>query len=283
MPPAPQPGNDTRLRVATLNLFGQYGPWNDRRAVLIDSFRDLQPDLISFQEVVKTDEYDQIADILGDEYYVVHQTTGKVDDVGAAIASRWPITKMHEVDLNVTPRTADFPCAALIAEIDAPPPFGPLLFANHHPNWQLDFEYERELQAVVVARFIEDLLRERSRHVIVAGDMNADPNAASIRFWTGRQSLDGMSVCYRDVWESKHPNDPGHTFTPDNGLMVDWDWPFGRIDHILVKCGLHGGPTLAINSCERILDTPVNGVWASDHFGVLADLTIPMPKYGGQI
>lgn len=275
--------NHESVRVATLNLFGHHGPWDDRREVLVNGFRDLQPDLMSFQEVITTDGYDQIADILGDEHHIVHQRDGKVDDNGAAIASRWPISQVHELDLTVTPRTADFPCTALIAEIDAPQPFGPLLFVNHHPNWQLDFEYERELQTVIVARFIESKLRDQDRHVIIAGDLDADHQAASIRFWTGRQSLDGMSVCYRDGWESKHPGKPGHTFTSENGLMVDWDWPFGRIDHILVKCGLHGGPTLAIDACERIFDQPVNDVWASDHFGVLADLTIPSPKYGNQI
>jgi hypothetical protein len=40
--------------------------------------------------------------------------------------------------------------------------------------------------------------------VIVAGDLDADPGSASIRFWTGRQALDGFSVCYRDAWEKVH-------------------------------------------------------------------------------
>lgn len=108
--------------------------------------------------------------------------------------------------------------------------------------------------------------------MIVAGDLDADPAAASVRFWTGRQSLDRMSVCYRDAWESAHPDEPGHTFTASNALMNSWDWPFGRIDYILVRCGLHGGPTLQIQSCSLAFDAPVDGVWASDHIGVLADL-----------
>lgn len=264
-----------QLRVATLNLFGHNGPWSDRQPVLRSGFRNFQPDLISFQEVITTDDYDQVAEILGDEYHIAHQTGGKVDDNGVAIASRWPITEVHELDLNVTPRTTDFPCTALATRIDAPDPIGPLLFVNHFPNWQLAFEYERELQAVITARFVEHYLQDRSTHVIVAGDLDAAPNAASIRFWTGRQSLDGISVCYRDTWESAHPDDPGLTFTSRNGLMADWDWPFGRIDHILVRCGLHGGPTLAIATCELIFDEAVDGIWASDHFGVMADLTLP--------
>jgi len=47
-----------------------------------------------------------------------------------------------------------------------------------------------------------------------------------------------------------------------------------RIDHILVRSGLRG-PTLQVADCRRVLDEPVNGVWASDHFGVVADLVLP--------
>jgi endonuclease/exonuclease/phosphatase family metal-dependent hydrolase len=108
--------------------------------------------------------------------------------------------------------------------------------------------------------------------VIVAGDFDADPDAASIRFWTGRQSLEGTSVCYRDAWESANPHTPGDTFTPENPLVADPDWPFRRIDYILVRCGEHGGPTLTITDCRRIFVQPTDGVWVSDHFGLVADL-----------
>ncbi|MFL5339674.1 MAG: endonuclease/exonuclease/phosphatase family protein, partial [Gemmataceae bacterium] len=58
-------------------------------------------------------------------------------------------------------------------------------------------------------------------------------------------------------------------------LVVDWDWPFRRIDYIFVRCGEHGGPTLAISDCRVIFDGPIDGTWASDHFGVMADLVPP--------
>jgi len=250
--------------------------------VLIDGLRDLGPDLAAFQEPIKTDTYDQVVDLLGPAFYVAHHDAGLVGDAnhhGASIASRWPLGEVREVDLNLTPRTADFPCTTLIAEILAPEPVGPLLFVNHLPSWQLDFEHERELQAVAAARVVEELVAQRSSpmHVVLAGDFDADPESASVRFWCGRQSLGGMSVCYRDAWESAHPGDPGHTFTPLNPLVADPDWPFRRIDYILVRCGEHGGPTLEICGCARIFDEPVDGVWASDHFGVAADLAVPTP------
>jgi endonuclease/exonuclease/phosphatase family metal-dependent hydrolase len=182
---------------------------------------------------------------------------------------------VREVDLNVTPRTEGFACTTVVAEVDAPDPIGPLWFADHVPNWQLDFERERELQALAAARFLEEVVAPRPRHVVLAGDFTADPDSASVRFLTGRQSLEGTSVCYRDAWESVHPGEPGETFTPRNPLVADWDWPFRRLDYILVRCGEHGGPTLEVRNCHRIFDKPVDGVWASDHFGVVADLDLP--------
>jgi endonuclease/exonuclease/phosphatase family metal-dependent hydrolase len=37
------------------------------------------------------------------------------------------------------------------------------------------------------------------------------------------------------------------------------------------------GPSLETLSCSRTFDRPVDGVWASDHFGVVADLAVPAP------
>lgn len=52
-----------------------------------------------------------------------------------------------------------------------------------------------------------------------------------------------------------------------------------RIDYILVRSIRHG-PTLKVDHCQRVLDEPVDGVWASDHFGVLADLVLPANRPG---
>jgi endonuclease/exonuclease/phosphatase family metal-dependent hydrolase len=265
------------VRVLTLNLWGRRGDWEARRTVLAEALREHRPDLVAFQEAVVTEEYDQAADLLGPGFQLAHQKErepgeGDVErGQGASIASRRPLDEVREVDLHVTPRTAGFACTTLVAEIDAP--VGPLLLANHVPSWQLAFERERELQALAAARELEELAGDR--HVVFAGDFTADPHSAGVRFLTGRQSLDGTSVCYRDAWESVHLDAPGETFTPGNPLVRDWDWPFRRLDYVLVRCGEHGGPTLEVTACERFLDEPVNGVWASDHFGVFADLDLP--------
>ena len=271
------------VRVLTQNLWGRSEDWSARRDVLKGAIVRLSPDLVAFQEVELDGAYDQARDLLGGDYEIIHSVARGPTDVGIAIGSRLPVVDRTEIDLQVTPRSRTFAAATQVVTVDAGHPIDRLVFANHNPSWQLAMEYERELQAVRAIDVLERLGGggpddEPSMHVVVAGDFDADPDAASMRFWTGRQSLDGRSVCYRDAWASAHPGMPAaETFTPANPLQVDWDWPSRSIDHILVRCGLHGGPTLAIRSCAVFLGEAVDGVWGSDHFGLIADLVPPPP------
>ncbi len=150
------------------------------------------------------------------------------------------------------------------------------------PDYQLDHEHERTLQALVVARAVEKMLADRPGHVVLAGDLDADPRADSIRFLTGLHVVQGTSVCYRDAWDAAHPADnglSGDTFVPENPNATDWDWPYRRIDHILVRCGAHGGPTLRVRACDRTFDQPHTTV--SDHYGLIADLVPPPDHHRG--
>jgi endonuclease/exonuclease/phosphatase family metal-dependent hydrolase len=261
------------LRIATLNAWGTRGDWAHRRDVLADGFAALRPDLVTLQETIVTADYDQARDLLGPDYRLVHQRDREPDGQGITTASRWPVGQVIEVDLNVTPRTADFACTSLITEVLAPGPLGRVWLVNNLPSWEPHFEHERQLQAVKTAEVIEDLLAGAPGHVVIAGDFDADPDAASVRFWTGRQALDGFSVCYRDAWAAAHPGEPGGTYGPSNPLSADWDWPFRRIDYILVRMQTHYGPSLAVTGCQRIFDQP--GAIASDHYGLVADLARP--------
>jgi endonuclease/exonuclease/phosphatase family metal-dependent hydrolase len=130
---------------------------------------------------------------------------------------------------------------------------------------------------VIAARTIEEIAEGREVHMVLAGDLDATPDAASVRFLRGRQCLGGMSVCYRDAWGSTRPGEPGHTFTAKNPLVTaeNWDWELElgwRIDYVMVRCTDHG-PTLDIRACDSIFDEPVDGTWGRDHFGVVADIS----------
>jgi endonuclease/exonuclease/phosphatase family metal-dependent hydrolase len=182
---------------------------------------------------------------------------------------------LEELDQRLTPRSRDFPwCATLLVEVDAP--VGRIVIAHHKPSWPFPYEHEREQQALLAARAIERHAAG-GPHAVVLGDFDATPDAASMLFWRGRRSLAGTSVCYQDAWETLHPNDPGLTFTAENPLVQAGEVFTAvsrRIDYVLVRCVQHG-PTLSVRSCSRVLDEPVDGVWASDHFGVVADLALP--------
>ncbi|WP_203994890.1 endonuclease/exonuclease/phosphatase family protein [Sphaerisporangium rufum] len=91
----------------TLNVWARHGDWPRRRKVLAAGLRALRPDLVAFQEVVRTADYDQVADLLGSAYHVVHQHNGEADGTRAAIASRWPVGRVRQLRMPVTlsPRT----------------------------------------------------------------------------------------------------------------------------------------------------------------------------------
>jgi endonuclease/exonuclease/phosphatase family metal-dependent hydrolase len=247
--------------------------------VLIAGLRALRPDVVALQDTIKSDEYDQPLDLLGADYNLVHQSRRAANGSAVSIASRWPVGAVRQVDLHVTARVAGFPCTTLVAEILAPDPIGPLLLVNKRTSWQWGAELERGLEAVAVARFVEGLVGSRPVHVVLASDLNAAPDAASLRFLCGLQSLGGTSVCYQDAWQSLHPGEPGHTFSPRNPLVPAGEMPRERgrrIDYVLVRCGDHG-PTLEVAACALVFDEAVDGTWASDHFGVVADLA-PVPR-----
>ena len=262
------------MRVITQNLLGHHMDWPRRLPAVASMFRRLDPDVVTLQETVATDGYDQAIEALGDGYHLTHHPLREPDGSGITIASRWPIGTVRELDLQVGPRTADFPASAQIADIHWPHSDVPLLLVNHKPSWATNLEYERGRQAVLTAGYIEELVERSGQHVVLAGDMDAVPEADSIRFWRGLHALDGTSVSYRDAWELTHGAGPGPTFAPSTTPIMEDHWQTDldrRIDYVFVRCG-RAGPSLRVTNACRTFEGPLDGVWPSDHFGVVADL-----------
>ncbi|MFC5267411.1 endonuclease/exonuclease/phosphatase family protein [Kribbella qitaiheensis] len=136
---------------------------------------------------------------------------------------------------------------------------GEQLFVVPTTPWRPEHEAAREKQA----RDITDLdARHRTAlPTIVAGGFDAGPSSPSIRY---------LTRYFDDAW-AVAGNGPGYTWTVDNPvaaeelarLLGDPDRR-RRIDYILTRC--------AVRSVELVGDDPVEGVWLSDHFGVLAEL-----------
>jgi endonuclease/exonuclease/phosphatase family metal-dependent hydrolase len=265
------PDPRSRLRCVTFNVLGPANPDWERRCVVIgDALRGLAADVVALQEV----RADDARRWLGSGYQVTPFSATSEDGVGGVLATRAPHRVLEEVDQRTAEHGDDLPwCATLVVELEGPA--GRLVVAHHKPNWPFPLEVEREQQARRAALAVE-------RHVgdgpaVVLGDFDATPDAASTSFWRGRRSLDGVSVCYQDAWETDRPGEPGFTFSAENPLVRAGEVATAvsrRIDYVLVRAGRHGA-LLEVLRCNRLLDRPVGGVWASDHYGVVADLAVP--------
>ncbi|CAA9330424.1 MAG: hypothetical protein AVDCRST_MAG61-2846 [uncultured Friedmanniella sp.] len=271
-----------RLRVLTMNVYGPANPdWERRSRLIATTIRTLDPDIVALQEVPVTSSH-VLDQLVGAVAHRSHFSQASDDGVAGTLATRWPHRRIAEIDLRFNDRSRDTLswCASVLVEVDTP--LGPVVVAHHKPSWPFPFEHEREQQAVLTARALEDHIGDSDVHAIVLGDFDATPDSASMLFWRGRRAVDGFSVCYQDAWEFARRDDPGHTFDVENPLVRDGEVATAvsrKIDHILVRGGWHG-PSLRVMDCRRILDGPVHGVWASDHYGVLADLALPRNQPG---
>lgn len=131
------------------SIFGSSTVRGPTAALFSSTVACLQPDIAAFQESIHNNKCDQVSDLLGPGFHIVHQEKRDPQGMGISIASRWPMHDVQELDLNVTPSYAGFPAGTLLVKMQAPETF---LFVNHFPHFQLNFERKRELQAVVAAR-----------------------------------------------------------------------------------------------------------------------------------
>mmetsp|Transcript_6477 Transcript_6477/g.16355 ORF Transcript_6477/g.16355 Transcript_6477/m.16355 type:complete len:306 (-) Transcript_6477:1636-2553(-) len=115
------------------------------------------------------------------------------------------------------------------------------------------FSYAAAELATNVNQTIDALTRLslRAAPFVVVGDMNATPDNAG---------LHALSTCCTDVWSYLHRDDQGFTFPSTS--------PSKRIDFIWAS------PAMLphIRDVRIVLTSPVYGVFASDHFGLLAEL-----------
>jgi endonuclease/exonuclease/phosphatase family metal-dependent hydrolase len=273
-----------RLHVLTINVWNLEGDGR-RLDLLRDELRRLDPDLVALQEVVRTPERDQLAELLdGTGLHGTHQLDVTatappwVDRYGAtAIATRWPHRVVESLDIRL-PDAADVPWATLAASVPLPG-LGDVLFIAASSSWRLDAESARERQAVALTDL--DSRHRQALPTIIAGDFNASPDAASIRYLTGLQSLGGRSVHYHDAW-AVAGNGPGYTWTIDNPNartvmdgIVRQPAHRRRIDYILVgSWHAHPKAQCQVRAATLAFAEPVDGVWPSDHFGVVADLEV---------
>lgn len=256
------------LTVLTLNLWNRGDPWPERRAVLREGLRALDADVVALQEVLRVDGLDQLDEVgegLGYHAAFGHEGGGCYP-FGNALLSRWPVLR-REVFALPREGTHENRCA-LLAWLDSP--WGPLPVCTTHLNWRLDQGHVRVAQVRALAAWLAARVDADALPLVLAGDFNAEADADEMRYLRGATGLGGPCVHYVDCFAAAGDGSRGHTYAPRrNAYAAPTREPDRRIDYVLVR-----GPN---DRCEGdalearvVFDAPVDGVWASDHFGVWA-------------
>jgi endonuclease/exonuclease/phosphatase family metal-dependent hydrolase len=265
------------LRVATLNIWNRFGPWEQRLEAIRAGVGALAPDLLGLQEVVRLepddgDGLDQAAAIAdGFGYHVAYGRARDERWFGNAVLSRWPIARSHVYEL---PRVGtDERRTLLFAEVASP--FGAIPFFVTHLNWKFDEGHVRAEQILEIVHRIEALTRHHDPDngfpALLVGDMNAEPDSDEIRYLRGLTALGGgRRVYFQDAFAFAGAG-AGITYARRNPFAAPLREPDRRIDYVLVKgrSERHRGEPVEASVC---FDQPVGGTFPSDHFGVIATL-----------
>lgn len=282
-------GTDT-LRVMTWNLWWRFGPWQQRREAILRTLEAERPDVVGLQEVWAghRDGDENLAEWLAkrlgmhwawsralvqDRWHSRNGGDTSVD-VGVAVLSRHPILETAERRLPA----GGFPDdgkTALYTLLDVPG--GPLPFFTTHLNSGVPESEVRCAQVRELAAFVV----ERSTGLyppVVTGDFNAEPDFDEVRLICGYKTGPAApGLVLLDAWRFADPARPQGTWDIAHDDSVNFGRRPSCLDYILV--GLPGPAGRGwIRTARRAGDTPVDGVWPSDHAAVFAELALPQAE-----
>jgi endonuclease/exonuclease/phosphatase family metal-dependent hydrolase len=270
------------LRILTLNLWGENGPWPARMQVLEAGLAALAPDVIGLQEVREVpgrvpNQAGEIARRHGFHHVFAPSTAWGGGHEGLAIVSRFPIGAHEAQPLPHGIETEGR--IVLSARIDPPDGLAPFWVHTTHLSYRESEGRKREDQVMFIDKVVAAHANDHIQ--IVTGDFNAVPESDEIRWLTGMTTLDGRRVVYQDTWARANLGagpGAGVTWTRANDYvdLMHWLRPERRLDYIFttqVRRDRRG----TVHGARVVFDEPrvsANGerVFVSDHFGVVADV-----------
>jgi endonuclease/exonuclease/phosphatase family metal-dependent hydrolase len=263
------------MRILSWNLWWRYGPWERRQEAIAATLAEVGPDVCGLQEVWEasgTNLAAELAGRLGMHWCWAaahrHDQGGEEMFTGNAILSRWPIASQAQIALPAG-RPADERRVALHARLDTPGGATPMF--TTHLTYGPGLSQARTGQARALARFIAEYATGSVYPPVVTGDLNAEPGSDELRLLGGLLTSPAVpDLVLIDAWRYADPGDPGFTWDHRNGYQADSLIPDSRIDYILV--GLPRRGRGKVRSVQLAGADPVDGIWPSDHFAVVADM-----------
>ena len=243
------------MKILTLNTWQERGPWKERWEITLQGLEKFQPEIACFQELFNPDWAREVQKRARFPTLLFPK-----EICGLAVFSHYSARSWGAVELPQS-SLEEYSRFVLWAELVAGK--SSIFLFNTHLSWQLEDGATREKQVEAILRIMNEEVR--GQEVILTGDLNAPPDSPEIR----QLIREGK---FRDLFVEKHPGEAGFSWNHRNPYVAgaEHKLPDRRIDFILTK---GEGPLLKdLHSCDLVFAEPASqGVWASDHFGVLAE------------
>ena len=275
------PGATDRVRILTWNLWWRFGAWRERRNAIVAELTRVVPDICGLQEAWDDWEENQAGSIAAElGWHSVWAPspsserwqrrlgdTGTGVAFGNAVLSRWPIA---ESAVKRLPAAAGIDDGRLVLHATVASPFGAIPVFTTQLTSAWGHSRVRQEQVAAVCRFIAERDHE-SFPPVLTGDFNAPPDADEIRCVVGKAAPPVPGVVLLDAWAYARPLEPGWTWDRRNPHVAATLEPDARIDYVFV-----GPPDTQarghILTAELVGVQSIDGVWPSDHMGVLVEL-----------
>lgn len=258
------------LRLVTINTWKCDGNYRQRLALLKTQLADLQPDVVACQEVFQTgdraDTGRALADALGMHYAVAparHKPRlfeGQRTDSysGLGLLSRFPILNTDTVPLPPHPDDTDRLAQLVWLNVNG----ASVLVVNTHLT---HLRGQSALRQAQLATLLTHPALTETNHaaVFLCGDFNAEQASPEIQFL-----LNHPTISVQNTYQLGNGTAPGYTM-PDRDSQPTERNRSRCIDFIF---SLTTSPRVHpdITEARVVLNAPdADGVYASDHFGVL--------------
>ncbi len=235
----------------------------------------LEPHVVTLQEAVQCErlrQVDAIAQAIGGKArFSVVDPDSPGGAIGNAVVTTLPILGSRELKLST--RLGDLR-AAVRCELETE--HGNLSLTTAHLTFELERSHDREEQILL----LDEFARRDAGPLppILTGDLNCTPDSDVVRFLTGKRSIAGHGTYWRDAFHRRHPDSNGYTWSARNRFARRSVERNRRLDYVFVGPMRDDGPG-AIRHARVVFDLPgLDDVYASDHFGVFADISLVAPE-----
>lgn len=277
------------MRIATWNLQGRVGEWQDRERAVVAVLDELDPDVVTLQESWVEASGDTQAEHLAQELGLHAVTAAELAGfdrypqapywVVNAVLSRWPLRMEVARPLRDEHGEPTWRHVLITTVLRPEDEGGPFPVVGTHLEHGLDRSATRQAQARHLAASVAEVLGDRPTRstqlpAVLAGDLNAVPWADEVRGLTGASAplVDGL--VFVDAWEAAGNTTRGETWASANPLVPKRAvYPDRRLDYVMVSWPRRRNAG-HVSACRVAGTEPVDGVWASDHFAVVADLDL---------